>query len=172
MMTAAPLEEATVDEPVDLTVINYGNILSLEGQALWKRHWEAIAADPAIDPRLRRWYLDPTMWTIAQCAEQLGFNNPQRVWILRSPVHHKRWPLPHPNRFVPEVDIVTRFYDREQPGFAAGMVRLWAEQRGTHVTDRETGALLPGTWTIDPDTGELVVRTRSGAEDKNASDDS
>lgn len=154
MTALAPLKEAT------LSSVDYGDITSPKGRRRWEAHWNAVANDPALPEDVRRWLLDPTIWTIAEAAEQLGFTDSQRVWILRTPVQARRRPLPHPHRFVPSVDVVARVADRNQPGFAAGMIRLWARQRGTHVIDGDTGGLLPGVHTIDEATGELVVRDR------------
>ncbi len=154
MTAPAPLKEAT------LSSVDYGEITSPKGRRRWAEHWHTVANDPALSEDVRRWLLDPTIWTIAESADQLGFTDSQRVWILRTPIQARRRPLPHPHRFPPSVDVIARVADRNQPGFAAGMVRLWAGQRGTHVIDPETGNLLPGVLTIDEETGDLVIRDR------------
>lgn len=155
-MLSATMKECAVP-------IEFGDIKSDRGRALWEAHWRLVEDDPGLDPRIRRWLQDPTLWTIADTSRECGFGGSQRVWILRTPSMDRRRPLPHPHRLVEDVEFVGRVADRDQPGFAAGMVRLWARQRGTHVIDPETGALIKGMIAINPATGEVEIRDRRAA---------
>lgn len=143
--------------------IEYGDITSPEGREMWAEHWNRVENDPGLDADTRHWLQDPTLWTIADASSALGFGGSQRVWILRNPNMDRRRPHPHPHRMTPDVETVGRVADRDQPGFAAGLVRLWALQRGTHVLNRVTGELIKGVRVLRDDTGEYEIGDRRAA---------
>ncbi len=103
-----------------------------------------LDADTTIDPRRRYFYLDRTPWDTKRCGEELGIGS-HRVSEMRGGRRETGAPArtgPHPSIF-PEVATLAKVtFGVPSYGVEAGRVREWAEKRGLHVMDLETGKLV------------------------------
>lgn len=100
----------------------------------YQLRYARIMADPNLDPRLKEWFLDREIWNTDRTADECGWGK-SNVWDLRR-VTDEYGPQ-HPGSFC-DLD--------NEPGTAesgaeAGRVREWAEKRGSHLTDPDTGKL-------------------------------
>ncbi len=121
--------------------------LAIEREARFQKRKARIEADPNLDPRLKQWYLDRTIWGNLQAADELSVT-PQRITDLRGGRVSNRRPRPHPS-MAPEVDTIEGYIaDMPQPGSEAGAWREWAVKRGSHDINRDTGKLTKRPWRV------------------------
>lgn len=121
--------------------------LAREREERFEARKARILADPDIDPRLAAWYLDRTIWTNTDAADELHVST-QRITDMRGGRPANRRPRPHP-AVAPPVDTIEGYiYNVPQPGSEAGAWREWVEKRGSHRVIRETGKLKKVSWRI------------------------
>lgn len=107
-----------------------------------------LDADPHIDPRRRELYLDRELWDTRRCAREMSIGA-HRISELRGgrktaagvelPVKSGPHPGVFPDSDGPPMKVS---FGIPSYGVEAGRVRQWAEQRGYHTLDLETGALV------------------------------
>ncbi len=93
-----------------------------------------IMADPNLDDRLKVWMLDRQIWDTERAADEFGWGK-SNVWDLRRVT----------DEFGPNHASAYPDLDNEpgtaESGVEAGRLREWAERRGSHIIDPETGKL-------------------------------
>lgn len=121
--------------------------LAAEREARFAKRKAIIDADPDLDERVKRWYLDREIWDTSRVAREMGIR-PQRVTELRGGRSVSRRRHPHPG-MLPQIDTVVGYIaDVAQPGVEAGAIREWLVERGSHRLDRETGKLIKVPWRV------------------------
>lgn len=162
-MTTTPTATADREAARRMTEIDLGQLAQLREER-WETRRARIEADPTLDPRIKRWYLDRTPQNTQQTSALLGVT-PQRVSAqretsTRSSVRSRRRQQPHPS-LIPTMDTVEGMLAGvPDPGVELGVLIEWAVMGGRCELDADTGTLTNLIKTQGPQTGRVrVTRT-------------
>lgn len=155
--SAVPDTPTTVEEferaldalgvPMSAYSIERDELLTGLREVRYAERKQQYEGDPTIDPRRRELYLDRELWDTRRCARELDVT-PHRISELRGgrktaggqPIIRPKGP--HPSVFpAPDGPAQSWLIDVPSYSFEAGRVREWAEKRGHHVLNLETGSL-------------------------------
>ncbi len=118
-----------------------------EADARWRLRQRHIGADRNMDKRRKSAYLDKTWMTITDCSRLLDLSK-HRISVARggrktaNGVELPKREYPHPSVYPPPATVIDFVAGKPVYVWWRGEIIEWAEQRGLHLLDLDTGELI------------------------------